>query len=222
MKTNVFLCMMGIGATVLFSACGSSKQVAAYPVQDEYRPAVQPQQTVSPYGTAVQEEPCMALQQQSPATRAWGNGQHFKLATAGNIAEAQARAKFARAISAAVKTGTKENAAGMEKYAGNGEEGVSVADQGARINDLVSSIAEGIVKNAVVIKTTTYMQPNKQYNVFVCLEYQGGVEKMAADVTNKVKQQISDKDMKKMNINFDNYEEQIKQDLEKAGKEQQQ
>lgn len=222
MKTNVFLCMMGIGATVLFSACGSSKQVASYPVQDEYRPAVQPQQTVNPYGTAVQEEPCMALQQQSPATRAWGNGQHFKLATASNIAEVQARAKFARAISAAIKTGTDVDAASMDKYAGNGEEGASVSDQGGRIKDTAGSVAGQIIKNAVVIKTTTYMQPNKQYNVFVCLEYQGGVEKMAADITNKVKQQIPDKEKKDMDTYFDNYQEKLKQDLEKAGKEQQQ
>lgn len=222
MKTNVFLCMMGIGATVLFSACGSSKQVAAYPVQDEYRPAVQPQQTVNPYGTAVQEEPCMALQQQSPATRAWGNGQHFKLATAGNIAEAQARAKLVRAISAAVKTGTEESSTGMEQYSGNNEEGASATDQGAGSNDWVRSIAQGIVKNAVVIKTTTYMQPNKQYNVFVCLEYQGGVDKMAADVTSQVKQQISDKDKMKMKFDFYKFQEGVKQDLEKAGKEQQQ
>lgn len=219
MKTNVFFCMMGIGAIALFSSCGSSKQTMPYPVQDDYRPIPQSQQTVNPYGTAVQEEPCMALQQQSPATRAWGNGQHFKMSTANNIAEAQARGKLARAISAAIITGTEENGTSMDQYSGNGEEGTAVSDQGAGTNDWVKSVAQGIVKNAVVIKTSAYMQPNKQYNVFVCLEYQGGVEKMAADVTAKVKQQIPDKEKMKMKFDFYKFQEGVKQDLEKAGKE---
>ena len=84
-KYVIYACMFILG--ICMNACGSSKQKKS---------------SMQAYGKPVALEPCMAYADESPATRAWGNGEHFKLSTAKNLAEGQARSTFAKAIATAV------------------------------------------------------------------------------------------------------------------------
>ena len=72
-----------------------------------------------------------------------------------------------------------------------------------------------MVENAVVIKTNQYMQPNRQYHVFVCVEYMGGSSAMARNISDNVKQRVSDEERMKMNYDFQKFEEKVRAELDK-------
>jgi hypothetical protein len=185
-------------AAVIMTGCGSSKSVSD-----------------SSGKTAYVSNECETLQEAKPMTRAVGKGTHFKEMTARNIAEAQSRAQFARAIAAAVKTATDEQGYSFELYSGDAKAGDAVTDQGSKSNDLVSSVANEVVANTVIIKTCKFQLPNNQFEIWVCLEYQKGVAEMAAEVAKKVAQRIPDEQKMKMNFEFDRYRERIEKELEK-------
>ena len=137
-------------ATVLLSACGSSKSA----------------QSVAPagsgsssYGTEIQLNDCQRLAEEMPATRAVGDGVSYKLSTAKNYAELQARAALARAIATKITAATQQSGLSWEKYAGNLEKGDAAVDEGTKSDDSAFGIAKETVTNAVVIKTNQYMQP---------------------------------------------------------------
>jgi hypothetical protein len=65
------------------------------------------------------------------------------------------------------------------------------------------------------VKTVKFLLPNNQYEVWVCLEYQAGVEALASNVAKKVQQRISDEDKLKMNFEFDQYRKRVEAELEK-------
>lgn len=211
-KISVFALILG---GVILSSCGTSKQqVAAYPQPTQ--PSVP---AVSEYGKAVAVEPCMELQQLSPGTRAWGNGEHFKLSTASNMAEAQARAKFVRAIATSIEAALKDEASGMSMYSGDDASGRSVTDQASSLNDYVQAVAAGVVKSAVIIKTSIYKKDNNQYNVFVCLEYQKGADQLAEDISLQLQQRIPEEDRTRIKFEHDSFVKSVKGNIEQAGKE---
>ena len=53
-----------------------------------------------------------------------------------------------------------------------------------------------------------------QYHVFVCLEYQGDIAAKAADITDRIKQQVSDEDRQKMEEEFQEFEQKVQRELE--------
>ncbi|MDR1342698.1 MAG: hypothetical protein LBK18_05520 [Prevotellaceae bacterium] len=188
-------------ASVMITACGGTKQIAVSDVTGEQE---------------VKANICRTMQEEKPEIRAYGEGTHFKSMTARNVAEAQARAQFARAIKAAVETATREEGLGMEQYSGNMEQGSSGTDQGAGINDVVTSAANQVIANTVVIKTYEAVLPNKQYKVAVCIEYRAGVSALATAVAKKIEQQISDEDKLKMKFEFNKFRESVEKQLENS------
>jgi hypothetical protein len=158
------------------------------------------------------------MQEEKPTLRAVGIGQHFKESTARNIAEAQARAQFARSLATKVKTSTSEEAVGYEVYSGDVATGNSVSDQGSKVNDFVDAVANEVVAGTVPIKISKYILPNKQYKVYVCLEYQKGVSELAAEVAKRVEQKIPDEQKLKMNFEFEQYRKRVEAELEKANR----
>ena len=161
----------------MFVACGSSKKTVA-------------SKTVNPYGKVVEAEPCIELYEQSPCNRAYGNGQHFKEATARNIAELQARAMFARKIESAILSATEDMGISMEKYAAD--------DQSGEANDLAMGIAQQVVRNIHTIKTTRYLKSNNQFTVFVCMEYAGDENTLVDQIERSVQDKISQDDRTKI------------------------
>jgi hypothetical protein len=167
-------------------------------------------------GLVVEQNICEKLQEEKPAIRAVGQGTHFKEQTAKNIAEVQARAQFARALSSKIKTSTSEEAFGYDIYSGDAVSGSTATDQGAKQNDLAQSIANEVVNNTAVIKTFKELLPNDQYNVWVCLEYQAGISDLATSIAKKVQQRIPEEQKEKMNFEFDQYRKRVEAELEKS------
>jgi hypothetical protein len=201
MKTkHFFIAVIAMAVCAGLIACGSKKQSLQ---------ATTGQQ-------AIEQDVCEKMQEEKPVERVVGIGEHFKEATARNVAEVQARAQFARAISSKIKASTAEDAGGHSLYAGDNTSGNSVQDQIAKINDFAQGIADEVVSNLVVIKTSKYILPNKQYKVYVCLEYQKGVAALATDIAKRVEQKISDEQKLKMNFEFEQYRKRIEEELEKS------
>lgn len=208
MKNLKGLLAISVIACGLLSGCGSSKQT---PTPGGTTKGT----TASADGLLLEDNECMTLQQVSPTNRAWGNAKDFDLSTAVALAEGDARAKMARAIATAVKAATQKSNFNITQHAGNETEGHEMTDGGSKQNSLVSQIANEVVENAVAIKTSRYILPNRQYNIYVCLEYQGGVSNLSRRVVEKVKQQISDEDRLKMEYEFQKFEKSVNEEIEK-------
>ena len=181
--------VLAILAIALMSfSCGSTKKVIT-------------SESVNPYGKAVASEPCIELYEQAPYKRAYGNGQHFKEATARNIAELQARAMFARKIEAAVLAATEDIGVSLEKYAAD--------DQSGEGNDLAMSIAQQVIRNTHTIKTTRYLKSNNQFTVFVCMEYAGDENTLVDHIEQNVKDRISQDDRAKIEQRHNQFRQRI-------------
>lgn len=195
-----------VAATCILSACGGSKN-ATTPGSSTRGAAS------SAWGTEIELNDCQLLAEESPATRAYGEGTASKFSAAKAYAEGQARAALARAVSSYITTATEESGLYWGKYAGTTEEGNSVTDEGYKGNETTLQIAEEVVENAVVIKTNQYVQPNRQYHVFVCIEYQGSPTQMAEKITKEVEQLVPDEDRIKMEYQFQKFQEKINEEL---------
>jgi len=138
-----------------------------------------------PQSRAIASNPCEELQEEKPTLRAIGKGINAKDQTAKNIAEMQARAQFARAIATKITAVTAEGTLGVDFYS----KGATTTEQLSIQMDLAKSVAEEIIKNTAIIKTCKELRPDNQYDVWVCLEYQGDPAQMADDIATKVQQQ---------------------------------
>jgi len=125
---------------------------------------------------------CEELQEEKPTLRAVGKGTNVREQTAKNIAEMQARAQFARAIASKIQTVTSENAIAFDTYSN----GNTSTEQTTTAEDFAKSVAEEIIKNTVIIKTCKELRADNQYDIWVCLEYQGDIAKMANEIANKL------------------------------------
>lgn len=195
-------------ASILLSSCTPKVVYAPAPTSST-------SSISNPNGIKVEDDICIVMQQEKPTTRAFGNGKHFKLTTARNIAMAQARAEFAANIAAAIIAATEDNSDGISKYAGDNDQGMVAEDQSSSTKDMVTSIAAEIVKGTAVIKTSTYMLPNRQYNVYVCLEYTGGKDALAEQAIKKVADAVPENDAQKIRQRHDEFKQSILNYLEK-------
>lgn len=185
-----------MAAAMMLVSCGTTKQAPTSALR-------------SSIGETLPEEPCITIAEQAPSIRKYGNGQHFKESTARNLAEAQARASFARSIAAAITTATEEIGVSLEKYAGDNDGGRAVSDQSGEGNDYVMSIAKEIVKNTHPIKTSRYLKSNNQYNIYVCLEYMGSENQMAEEIEKVLKDKISPEDRAKLEKRHDDFRKRV-------------
>ena len=194
-------------SVVILAACGSSKQVTT-DVSKRATP------NASLHGASIELTLSEQMALERPETRASGEGVASRLAQAKIYAEGQARGALARAIASIIKTSSEEAGLGWEKYAGNGNEGSSANDEGTKAQNITMQIADEVVRNAVVIHQDNFVQPDRRYKVFVCLEYRGD----AKSIVNKIKQQIPDEDRMKMEYEFQQFEKKINEELSKHGK----
>ncbi len=194
------ICLSIVLAALSFSSCGSQKAVSTGAPKSTVNSAI---------GQALPEEPCITLAEEAPAIRKYGNGIHFKESTARNIAEAQARASFARSIAAAIATATEEIGVSLEKYAGDETTGHSVSDQSGESNDFVMSIAQEVVRNTHPIKVSRYIKSNNQYNIYVCLEYMGSENQMVEKAESALKDKISPEDRAKLEQRHNDFRQRV-------------
>lgn len=180
--------------TGMFTSCGGSKQAATQnsPIMQEIE---------------VENNACEELQEQKPDVRAVGEGISKRDSRATALAEAQARAQFQRTIESLVKTAQGEEGVIHGGVAGN--------DEGEISNDKVLAIAEGVVKNMVIIKKSKFMRADGSYHVYVCLEYRGDRKALADDITQKAKQQVSNDERLRNQYDFEKFRQRVEDELAK-------
>ncbi len=171
----------------------------------------------NPYGEVMESNECIDLAEADPVRRQYGLGQHFKEQTAGNLAEANARASFARKISAAIVAGTESTSAQLEKYTRNDKIGTSVADESSETGDFLTSITSEIIKNTSAIKTIRYYNSEtQQWTVFKCLEFLGTKDEMVEQIIETLKDNISKEDRALLEARHEQFRQRMLQAL--AGK----
>ena len=126
---------------------------------------------------------CQQLQEEKPAVRTFAEATNSNQSFAKTYAEGMARAEFARRLSTQVNTATKAANNSANAFASNGEKGGQVTDQTLNSEAFAQQLAEESVNGLAVIKTETYRLKDKQYHVFVCMEYMGGEDALAQDLT---------------------------------------
>lgn len=171
--------------------------------------------TPSPEGAELASNECIDLAEQSPATRAWGNAQHFNMSDAVALAEADARGKMANAIASAVKNAVKRSGFDISQYASTDTEGHTVTDGGEQQNRLLQSIANETIENTTVIKTKRFILPNRKYNIYVCIEFQGGISGLSKTVMDGVQQKIPDEQKLKLQYEFKKFEDSVNEEIKK-------
>ena len=200
---------LAIIATCIMSSCGSSKSTTSTTPGGYTKNTEE-----STWGTKLDLTESQAYAMAKSSTRAWGDAVYSTLDGATTRAEANARSKMARAIGAKITTATEQSDLSWMQYSGDSTQGNSVYDEGGKTTSTTLSIAQEVVENAVAVKFDQFMQPNRQYHVFVCLEYQGDMSSMKQAVVNKVKQRIPDEERIKMEYQFQQFEEKIQKELE--------
>ena len=152
-----------------------------------------------------------------PGTRSSGKGVSSRESAAMSRARLEARAAFAEAISSAVLSAARASGFDLTKYAGSETEGHEMTDGGEKQNNLLTSIAQEVIGGSPVVKTNKFFNKStRMYTIFVCLEYNGDVEKLAKQVTNTLKNSISDEDRLKIEYNLDQFEQKIENNLKKG------
>lgn len=190
-KIHFVLAALSAAVLCLMTACGASKKVSIE----------------NPDGVALANDPCVDLCMQSPYTRAYGKGTHFKEMTARNIAELQANAMYARKIEKAVLSATEDLGISLGQYAGDDNTGRSVSDHSGESNDLAALISQQVIRDMHVIKTSRYYGKNNQYTVYVCVEYGGDKDTLVKQIEQKVKDRISDEDRAKIESRHDEFKD---------------
>lgn len=190
-KIHFVLAALSAAVLCLMTACGASKKVSIE----------------NPDGVALANDPCVDLCMQSPYTRAYGKGTHFKEMTARNIAELQANAMYARKIEKAVLSATEDLGISLGQYAGDDNTGRSVSDHSGESNDLAALISQQVIRDMHVIKTSRYYGKNNQYTVYVCVEYGGDKDAPVKQIEQKVKDRISDEDRAKIESRHDEFKD---------------
>lgn len=196
-----FLTASIVAATL--AGCGGSKQVA------------QNSQWGAPRELKQEVDECIVYATQKPGVRTWGDGTSASVSRAASYAENQARARFARALSSSIKTATEDNGQKYEKDAFNGTSGSQRADEDQKLNDYAQTIANGIIKNMAMVKTTQYMRADGAYHIYVCLEYTGSMGDLANEISRQLKQQISDDERLKMDYDFEKFRKRVEEELAK-------
>lgn len=196
MKKSILFAAM---AAMFLCSCGTTKNSQT---------VVVPTGSSSPTGiqAAVAEGSlCYELQEQKPALRSVGNATYFKEAIAKQYANSQALAEYATKIAAAVEAACEEVGVSLEQYAGDDNEGKSVSDQSSEGGSLASFVAKQTVRNTTIIKTERYIKANRQYLVYVCVEYSGDLSELCKEVEDNLKEKISETDRKKLEERHDKF-----------------
>ncbi len=194
---NVFLFILSVA--IICTSCSSSK--------------------TSIEGQKMEKSEQQKLAEANPGVRSWGEATQFNQSFAKTYAEGQARAEFARKLASMVQTASRQATDGADLAHSNGEESSQGHDQGITSNAFAQQVADGLVNGLTVISTDTYRLKDGQYHVFVCMEWQGSVDKLAQEMTKnyrqRVEQQVSDEERAKMEVRYEEFRKSIEEQLKR-------
>ncbi len=153
----------------------------------------------------------VALAEQNPEIRAWGDNISFSLSDAKAYAETRARATMGRNIQSAIESGIQYFSQDYHQSTTDTKESASITntDNGGKqnIGDYSRTIID--VTNTTAIKTSAYRMRDGRYHVYVCIEYKEGLPQLAKTIA----QRISDEDK----LKIDYKEEEFRKWLEEKG-----
>lgn len=205
MKKNILMVAFAVAAMLVLNSCGSSQKTAV--------PHASKSEMENPYGSEVFKTEAELYAEAMPGKRASGKGVSASESAARQLAEADARAQFSRAIDAAIISASKSVGFDITQYAGGDNEGQTVTDGGQQQNTLVKSISSNIVANTNVVKTNKFFGKDRKFTVFVCLEYNGSIAEIAQKAAQQVKQRIPDEARKKIQDENGKFEQEIEKGL---------
>lgn len=170
-------------------------------------------------GKKMEKSEQQKLAEAKPGSRCWGEATQFNQSFAKTYAEGQARADFARKLATMVQTASRQATDGADLAHSDGENSSQGHDQGITSNAFAQQVADGMVSGLAVISSDTYKLKDGQYHVFVCMEWQGSVDKMAQEMTQnyrkRVEQQVSDQDRAKMEVRYEEFKKSIEEQLKR-------
>lgn len=199
MKYFSFSLVAAVCAILTFASCSSSSNVAG----------------PSEFGERVDATECQKMAEEKPAIRNFGMGQSAKMYSARQLAEMDARASMSSRLDGAIRAAAKRAGFDISQYAGDDKKGGNAYDNGGTQNTFMEAVTSNILANTVTLKTETFLAKNKQYTVFVCIEYSGSAEDMAKAVFQAVKQNVSDTDRAKIDNENDKFIKEIEEFLNK-------
>lgn len=168
-------------------------------------------------GKKMEKSEQQKLAEAKPACRTWGEATQFNQSFAKTYAEGQARAEFARKLASMVQTASRQATDGADLAHSDGENSSQGHDQGITSNAFAQQVADGMVSGLAVISSDTYKLKDGQYHVYVCMEWQGSVDKMAQEMTQnyrkRVERQVSDQDRAKMEVRYEEFKKSIEEQL---------
>lgn len=150
---------------------------------------------------------------QAPGKRAFGKGVSFDESTACRLAELDARTRFSNALNTAITSAIENASVEIKQYAGGNNDGMSNKDGGGKSISFESSISANIVRNMHVIMMDKFFGKDRQYTIYVCLEYQGSPSDIANEVTEQIKQRVSDTDREKIDSELNRFRKEIENKL---------
>lgn len=203
MKKNILMAAFAAVAMLFLGSCGSSQKV----------PQASKSEIENPYGSEVFKTEAELYAEAMPGKRASGKGISASESAARQLAEADARAQFSRAIDAAIISASKSVGFDITQYAGGDNEGQTVTDGGLQQNTLVKSISSNIVANTNVVKMNKFYGKDRKFTVFVCLEYNGSIAEIAKKAAQQIQQRIPDEDRKKIQDENSKFEQEIEKGL---------
>lgn len=202
-KQLLYSFLVAVCATLV--SCGSKQSVVTAPQQTN---------PSNPYGEKLQLTECESYALAAPGKRAVGKGTSFNESTARQLAELDARAAFSNAIDVAVKAGAEAANFDITKYMGTDNAGATNTDGGGRNNTDNTAFSANIIKNTNIVKLDKYFGKNRQYTVFVCLEYNGSIADMVKSATQNVRQLVSDEDRNKIDENLNAFQKKMEDELQ--------
>ncbi|MDR1985260.1 MAG: hypothetical protein LBQ28_10650 [Prevotellaceae bacterium] len=189
-KNYLRFALVAIVASLLFTACGSSKK-AKTPEQ----------KSAMNRGVIMEKEECEQLAlKEVKGWRESGNGVSDKESFARNIAELNAKARLARQLQEQINT--------LIRSFNEQHEAGGVREQSGKSTEIEEGYADQLLSNVKPICSNTYVKEDGSYNVYVCVE-------MGEESLSRIHKKLSDD--KKLSIDF--AEDQFKKQMEKAKEE---
>lgn len=190
MSAVLMICMLG--------ACGSKKQASSFDGNK-----------------LVENAPAITKALERPDIRAYGTSTQFDLGFATRNASAAARQALAAQIMQIISGLNKQNNYSYSQFAtDNQSQSASAKDEEAKAQDMVQALIADIpVSGAAIIENNIYKTKDGQYQVFVCVEYQGGIDKMASDMAGSYRRIVEQKVSKEKRAEIDKNVRQMEDDL---------
>lgn len=166
-----------------------------------------------PDGRLLTVSEAQSLAEKNPGRRAWGSYNSPVQRQAVQGASAYARAEAAAFLKARIKSVLKDHPEMYEQIATSTTDTKSVTDANVVGKSGVDQIIDEIVRGYATIKTNVYVQDNGSYTAYACVEYIGTLPELAKDVSNSMRQLISNDDKLLMDFNFQKFQEDMEKEL---------